>query len=65
MSKPIRIMTGGLTNAIYAVKSYRDLGGGRFEAISKQDVTREAIQAVDEHRSRCQVKDCPCRPSPT
>lgn len=62
-TKPVRIMCGGLTNTIYAVRRYTDRGNGLLVAANggKDDVTQEAILAVVEHRVRCQRSDCSCK----
>lgn len=66
MPKPIRVMCGGFTNTIYAVRRYSERPGGVLVAATggKDDVTMEAILAVDHHRARCQNTECSCKPQP-
>lgn len=39
--QPPRLMVGGLTNRVYVVTRYRDLGDGCIEALEKFDVTED------------------------
>lgn len=63
MPMPVRILCGGLTNTIYAVRRYSNQPNGVIVAAlnAKDDVTQEAIGAVIEHSQRCNVADCLCR----
>lgn len=38
-----RLMCSGLTNRVYVVTRYKDLGDGRIEAIEKYDVTEDFV----------------------
>lgn len=63
MSKyPIRVMCGGLTNTIWAIRRYSERPGGLIIAATngKDDVTGDAIAAVAEHRMRCENAACRC-----
>jgi hypothetical protein len=61
--QPVRVMVGGLTNRIYAVRRYSERGGGLFVAATggKDDVTTEAILAVREHVNQCRDSKCVCK----
>jgi hypothetical protein len=58
----VRIMTGGLSNRIFAVKHYSERPNGLLVAAmgGKDDVTEEAIRAVAEHRLECKDEQCRC-----
>lgn len=58
-SKPIRVMCGGLSNRIFAVRSYTQRGE-LVISNAKDDVTEDAVKAVAEHRLNCQDADCRC-----
>lgn len=58
----VRIMCGGLSNRIFAVKRYTTRPDGLIVAAvnGKDDVTEEAIYAVAEHRLACKDDTCRC-----
>jgi hypothetical protein len=58
-TKPIRVMCGGLSNRIFAVRRYTQRGDLVISS-AKDDVTADVIKAVAEHRLACQDTDCRC-----
>lgn len=58
------VMTGGLTNRIYAVRRYTERGNGMYVAATngKDDVTQQALRAAIQHvDAGCEDRDCECQ----
>ncbi len=60
MPKPILIRTSGLTNRVWAIRRYTERADGLLVSSAKDDVTRDAIQAVIEHARSCTDPECSC-----
>lgn len=55
----VRVMYGGLTGRIFAVRKYQQRGDLVISS-AKDDVTEDAIKAVAEHRYECKAEGCRC-----
>lgn len=43
-----RLMCSGLTNRVYVVTRYKEMGGGQIEALEKFDVTDDFVALLPE-----------------